>query len=187
MKVLETELPGVLIVEPDRFGDDRGFFQETWHARRYEDARIPGPFVQDNVSLSQCGVLRGLHFQNPNAQGKLVYVLVGEVFDVAVDIRVGSPDFGRWTGTTLSAGSGRQLYIPAGFAHGFCVTGETALFVYKCTAFYDRESESTIRWDDPEIGIDWPISEPVVSDKDAAAPLLSTIEAAKLPRYEGNE
>ena len=185
MKVVETELPGVLIVEPDRFGDDRGFFQEIWHARRYVDAGIPGDFVQDNLSLSRHGVLRGLHFQNPNGQGKLVYVLQGEVFDVAVDIRDGSPSFGAWTGATLSADNGRQLYIPAGFAHGFCVTGETALFAYKCTDFYDSESEGTIRWDDPQIGIDWPVSDPLVSGKDAVAPLLSTIDRTRLPRYEG--
>ena len=185
MKVAETELPGVLIVEPDRFGDDRGFFQEAWHARRYEEAGIHGDFVQDNLSLSRQGVLRGLHFQNPKGQAKLVYVLQGEVFDVAVDIRAGSPNFGRWVAMTLSAENGRQLFIPAGFAHGFCVTGETALFVYKCTDFYDHDSERTIRWDDPEIGVDWPVSRPSISDKDATAPFLSTIDQAQLPPYEG--
>jgi len=184
MKVLETELPGVLVVEPDRFGDERGFFQETWHARRYADAGIPGFFVQDNLSRSHRGVLRGLHFQNPNGQGKLVHVLDGEVFDVAVDIRVGSPHFGKWTGVILSADSGRQLYVPAGFAHGFCITGDTALFAYKCTDFYDRDSEGTIRWDDPDIGIEWPVADPLVSDKDGAAPFLSAIDSARLPRYE---
>jgi len=184
MKVVETKLPGVLIVEPDRFGDDRGFFQETWNARRYEDAGMPGGFVQDNLSLSGPGVLRGLHFQNPNGQAKLVYVLQGEVFDVAVDIRVGSPNFGKWMGATLSADNGRQLYVPAGFAHGFCVTGETALFEYKCTGFYDRDSEGTVRWDDPQIGIDWPVSCPSISEKDAAAPFLSAVDRARLPIYE---
>ena len=187
MKVIDSKLPGVVIVEPDRFGDARGFFQETWHARRYAAAGIAGDFVQDNLSLSGHGVLRGLHFQNPNGQGKLVYVLQGEVFDVAVDIRAGSPNFGEWTGATLSADNGRQLYIPAGFAHGFCVTGETALFAYKCTDFYDSESEGTIRWDDPQIGIEWPVADPLVSGKDAAAPLLSTIDRARLPRYEGGQ
>jgi dTDP-4-dehydrorhamnose 3,5-epimerase len=185
MKVSETDLPGVLVVEPDRFGDARGFFQETFHAGRYEAAGIPGGFVQDNLSLSGRGVLRGLHFQNPNGQGKLIYVLEGEVFDVAVDVRVGSPGFGKWTAATLSADDGRQLYIPAGFAHGFCVTGETALFAYKCTDFYNREAEATIRWDDPRIGIDWPVSDPLVSDKDAAAPFLSDIDPARLPQYGG--
>lgn len=183
MKVVETDLPGVLILEPDRFGDERGFFQETWHHRRYADAGIPGPFVQDNLSLSAKGVLRGLHFQNPDAQGKLVYVLQGEVFDVAVDIRAGSPTFGKWTGTTLSAKNARQFYVPAGFAHGFCVTADRALFAYKCTDFYNPEAEVAIRWDDPEIGIEWPVAEPVVSKKDAAAPLLSELDRAKLPTH----
>lgn len=184
MKVIETELPGVVIVEPDRLGDDRGFFQETWHARRYAEAGIPGTFVQDNLSLSRHGVLRGLHYQNPNGQGKLVYILQGEAFDVAVDIRVGSPTFGKWTGVALSADSGRQLYIPAGFAHGFCVTGEIALFAYKCTDFYDRDSEGAIRWNDPQVGIDWPVADPVTSEKDDAAPFLSAIDQAKLPLWE---
>lgn len=184
MKIVETDLPGVLIVEPDRFGDDRGFFQETWHARRYAEAGIPGPFVQDNLSLSRHGVLRGLHFQNPNGQGKLICVLQGEVFDVAVDVRAGSAAFGKWTGVTLSADNARQIYIPPGFAHGFCVTGDTALFAYKCTELYDRDSEWTIRWDDPDIGIDWPVQEPEISDKDSAAPFLAAIEDSALPRYE---
>jgi dTDP-4-dehydrorhamnose 3,5-epimerase len=185
MKILETELPGVLIVEPDRFGDARGFFQEIWHEGRYEEAGMPGSFVQDNLSLSTHGVLRGLHFQNPNGQGKLVYVLQGEAFDVAVDIRVGSPTFGKWAGVLLSGDTGRQFYIPPGFAHGFCVTGETALFAYKCTDFYNPKTEGAIRWDDPAIGIDWPVSDPTVSDKDAAAPLLADIDSAKLPVYGG--
>ena len=173
MKVIETELPGVLIVEPDRFGDARGFFQEIWHEGRYRDAGMPGSFVQDNLSLSVHGVLRGLHFQNPNGQGKLVYVLQGEVFDVAVDIRAGSPTFGKWSGATLSGDNALQFYIPPGFAHGFCVTGETALFAYKCTDFYNPQTEGAVRWDDPAIGIDWPVSNPVVSAKDAEAPLLA--------------
>ncbi len=183
MKIVETELPGVLIVEPDRFGDDRGFFQEIWHADRYAEAGIAGPFVQDNLSFSAHGVLRGLHFQNPNGQGKLVYVLAGEVFDVAVDIRRGSPNFGKWTGVTLSAENRRQIYIPAGFAHGFCVTGETALFAYKCTDLFNADAEGAIRWDDPEIGIDWPLAEPVISPRDADAPLLSRVAPERLPGY----
>ncbi len=183
MKVVETKLPGVLIVEPDRFGDARGFFQEIWHEGRYEEAGIRGPFVQDNLSLSAHGVLRGLHFQNPNAQGKLVYVLQGEAFDVAVDIRPGSPTFGKWTGVTLSGDNGRQFYIPPGFAHGFCVTGETALFAYKCTDFYNPRTEGAIRWNDPAIGIDWPVSDPVVSAKDGDAPLLAEINSARLPAH----
>lgn len=183
MKVLETELPGVLIVEPDRFGDSRGFFQEIWHESRYREAGIPGPFVQDNMSLSARGVLRGLHFQNPHGQGKLVYVLRGEVFDVAVDIRVGSPTFGKWMGANLSADNGRQLYIPAGFAHGFCVTSESALFAYKCTDFYNPQAEGAVRWDDPAIGIDWPAADPAVSAKDADAPLLAEVDPARLPVF----
>lgn len=183
MNVLKTELPGVLIVEADRFGDARGFFQEIWHESRYREAGIPGPFVQDNMSLSAHGVLRGLHFQNPNGQGKLVYVLQGEVFDVAVDIRAGSPTFGKWTGVMLSADNGRQFYVPSGYAHGFCVTSETALFAYKCTDFYNPRAEGAIRWDDPAIGIDWPVSNPVVSAKDAEAPLLAEIDLSKLPAF----
>ena len=184
MKVVETKLPGVLIVEPDRFGDDRGYFQETWHAERYVEAGIAGPFVQDNLSFSRHGVLRGLHFQNPNPQGKLVYVLGGEVFDVAIDIRRNSPTFGQWTGVTLSAENGRQFFVPAGFAHGFCVTGESALFAYKCTAFYDRAADAAIRWNDPDIGIDWPLSDPTTSLKDDSAPLLGEMPADRLPGYE---
>lgn len=187
MKVVETELPGVLVVEPDRFGDARGFFQEVWHEGRYEEAGMPGPFVQDNLSCSAHGVLRGLHFQNPNGQGKLVYVLQGEVFDVAVDIRAGSPTFGKWAGATLSGDNGRQFYIPPGFAHGFCVTGETALFAYKCTDFYNPQTEGAIRWDDPAIGIDWPLSEPVVSARDADASLLADIDPVRLPVYGGEK
>lgn len=185
MKVVETELPGVLIVDPDRFGDARGFFQELWHEQRYRDVGIPGPFVQDNMSLSGHGVLRGLHLQHPQGQGKLVHVLQGEVFDVAVDLRVGSPTFGRWAGTNLSAESGRQFWIPAGFGHGFCVLSETALFAYKCTDFYNPQTEISVLWNDPEIGIDWPLAAPLVSDKDAAALPLSAIDRARLPVWEG--
>lgn len=180
MKVSETPLPGVLLVEPDRFGDSRGFFQEIWHDRRYADAGIAGPFVQDNMSLSGRGVLRGLHLQHPQGQGKLVYVLQGEVFDVAVDLRVGSPAFGRWTGAVLSAENGHQLWIPEGFGHGFCVLSETALFAYKCTDFYNRETELSVLWNDPDIGIDWPLDDPLVSEKDAAAPPLSGIDRGRL-------
>jgi dTDP-4-dehydrorhamnose 3,5-epimerase len=136
MNVIETDLPGVLVIEPKVFGDERGFFMESWNERRYGVVGLPENFVQDNLSFSAHGVLRGLHFQNPNSQGKLVCVLQGEVFDVAVDIRVGSPSFGKWTGTTLSAENRRQLYIPPDFAHGFVVTGEAALFFYKCTDYY---------------------------------------------------
>ncbi len=183
MNVVETSLPGTVIVEPKVFGDDRGFFMEAWNAERYREAGLPSHFVQDNVSLSQGGVLRGLHFQNPDQQGKLVYVLRGEVFDVAVDIRVGSPHFGEWAGVTLSAENRRQLYIPEGFAHGFLVTSEAALFVYKCTATYNAEADAGILYNDPEIGIEWPMKSPALSEKDAQAPLLSEMPPNSLPRY----
>lgn len=183
MKVIvETPLPGLLVIEPEVFGDDRGFFLETYEKRRYGDVGISEEFVQDNLSFSRHGVLRGLHFQNPNGQGKLVYVLQGEVFDVAVDIRVGSPTFGRWHGVTLSGENKRQLWVPVGFAHGFCVTGDTALFVYKCTDYYAPQSEVTIRWDDPAIGIDWPLKDPELSEKDARGFLFKEIDDSLLFR-----
>jgi dTDP-4-dehydrorhamnose 3,5-epimerase len=185
MQVIETSLTGVLIIEPKVFGDERGFFLETFHAQRYQQAGIPAPFVQDNLSFSRRGVLRGLHFQNPNPQGKLVYVLQGEVFDVAVDIRRGSPNYSRWVSSTLSAHNRRQLWVPAGFAHGFCVVSETALFVYKCTDYYSPDAEASIRWDDPNIGVDWPVSAPNLSAKDAAAPMLDAIGNDRLPLWQG--
>ena len=184
MRVEPTELPGVLILEPRVFGDARGFFTETWHARRYAEAGLREAFVQDNLSFSQRGVLRGLHYQNPHGQGKLVYVLQGTVFDVAVDIRVGSPTFGRWVGVTLSAENRRQFWVPPGFAHGFCVTSETALFAYKCSDYYAPEHEGSVLWNDPAIGIAWPVREPTVSPKDAAAPRLADL-LDRLPRFEG--
>ncbi len=184
MRVLQTELDGVVVIEPKVYGDSRGYFLETWNQVRYVDAGLPAVFLQDNLSYSRRGVLRGLHFQNPNAQGKLVYVLKGEVYDVAVDIRVGSPTYGRWTGQTLSEDNKRQLYIPAGFAHGFCVTSEDALFVYKCTTTYDAAAEGAVRWNDSEIGINWPQMTFELSDKDRGAPLLSEIERIRLPAYQ---
>ena len=185
MKVERTALPGALILEPKVFGDARGFFMETWNRSRYAEAGLPGEFVQDNVSYSRHGVLRGLHYQSPRAQGKLVHVLEGEVFDVAVDVRVGSPTFGRWAGATLSAQNRRQLWIPPGFAHGFCVTGETALFCYKCTELYAPEHEGSILWNDPAIGIAWPLEHPTLSAKDAAAPPLAAVSPARLPTLTG--
>jgi dTDP-4-dehydrorhamnose 3,5-epimerase len=166
MIVENTPLPGLLLVKPDVFGDERGFFQESWNLRRYTEAGLDRHFVQDNLSFSRKGILRGLHFQNPHSQGKLVYALRGEVFDVAVDVRADSPSFGEWYGVTLSEENHLQLFIPEGFAHGFCVTSETALFAYKCTDFYRPELECSIRWDDPDIGIDWPIKNPELSKKD---------------------
>ena len=183
MKVQNNSLPGVMIIEPDVYGDERGFFKETWNRQRYSELGLDRDFVQDNVSFSRKGILRGLHFQNPNPQGKLVQVLQGEVYDVAVDVRVGSPDFGRWVGVTLSAQNHLQLYIPEGFAHGFCVTSETALFCYKCTDFYDAESEYNLRWDDPDLAIEWPVAAPELSTKDEAAGLLRDIPRAALPLY----
>lgn len=185
MKFNPVSIPGPLLIEPDVFGDARGFFMETWQTEKYEAAGIAGAFVQDNLSFSQRGVLRGLHFQNPNAQGKLVYVLQGEVFDVAVDIRQGSPTFGQWHGVTLSQENHHQFWVPPGFAHGFCVLSETALFAYKCTDLYVPEHEGAIRWNDPAIGIDWPVAEPRLSAKDQEAPLLADLPGEKLFQWEG--
>ena len=167
--------------EPTRHGDQRGFFIEIWNQKRYAEAGLDKQFVQSNASRSQRGVLRGLHFQNPGPQGKLVYVLEGSVFDVAVDIRPNSPGYGQWVGENLSAENCKQLYIPPGFAHGFCVTSESALFCYLCTTPYDAEADAAIRWDDPAIGIAWPVANPSLSAKDAAAPLLAQIDPDRLP------
>jgi dTDP-4-dehydrorhamnose 3,5-epimerase len=183
LKVIETKLPGVLIVEPKVFGDERGFFMETWHVERYEEAGLPSRFVQDNLSFSRHGVLRGLHFQNPDQQGKLIYVLQGEVYDVAVDIRADSPTFGEWVAAMLSSENKRQLYIPEGFAHGFLVISETALFAYKCTARYNAKAEAVVLWNDPEIGIEWPVDMPILSEKDGAAPTLAEMPVERLPQY----
>ena len=148
MKVSGTNFSGVMLIEPTVLDDFRGLFYESWSASRYAEVGVPGPFVQDNISSSTHGTLRGLHLQHPRGQGKLVHVLVGEVFDVVVDVRVGSPDFGRWTGATLSETNRHQLYIPPGFAHGFCVVSDAALFAYKCTEYYCPETEITVAWDD---------------------------------------
>ncbi len=183
MKVISTELPGVIVIEPHVFADARGFFLETWQRERYAEAGLPRVFVQDNVSRSARGVLRGLHFQNPRPQGKLVTVLEGEVYDVAVDIRSGSPRFGRWAAVTLSGENRRQVYIPPGFAHGFCVTSESALFSYKCTDFYAAEAERGIAWDDPQLAIPWPVDDPTISSKDAKYPRLGDTATDALPVY----
>lgn len=183
MKTIETNIVGIVIVEPKVFGDERGFFFETWQKERYEAMGIKGEFVQDNVSFSRKGVLRGLHFQNPHGQGKLVSVLQGEVFDVAVDIRVGSPTFGQWTGVTLTGENHRQLWMPAGFAHGFCVVSETALFSYKCTERYAPKCEGGIAWNDPELGIEWPLPDVILSEKDRVYPCLRDIKADALPKW----
>jgi dTDP-4-dehydrorhamnose 3,5-epimerase len=184
VKVTPTALPDVLLVEPRAFGDARGYFFESYSARRYAEAGIPAAFVQDNVSLSQRGVLRGLHFQHPYDQGKLVGVLRGEVFDVAVDVRRDSPSFGRWVGECLSAENKRQLYIPPGFAHGFLVTSDEALVAYKATEYYHPEAERSIRWDDARIGIAWPIDGPVLSTKDDVALTLDAMPGEFLPALD---
>ena len=184
MKIIQTALPEVLLIEPQLFGDARGFFTETFHLQRYRAAGIDLPFVQDNLSRSRQGSLRGLHLQNPRPQGKLVSVLEGEVYDVAVDVRVGSPTFGKWVGMTLSAENRRQMWIPPGFAHGFCVTSESALFFYKCTDLYSPESELGILYNDPALGIPWPVKAPLLSDKDRNNPPLAGIDPARLPRHE---
>lgn len=180
MQILQTKLPGAVIVEPDVFGDARGFFLETWNSTRYSAAGLDMNFVQDNLSFSRQGTLRGLHFQNPNAQGKLVSVLVGEVYDVAVDIRRDSPTFAQWVGVRLSAENKWQFYIPPGFAHGFCVTSETAMLAYKCTSAYDAQADAGIRWNDPELGINWPITDPLLSEKDRLAPYLRDVPTERL-------
>ncbi len=180
MKSSRTELPDVMLLDPDVFEDERGYFMETWSSVRYRALDIP-QFVQDNISRSRYGVLRGLHLQHPDGQGKLVQVVRGEVFDVAVDVRVGSPTFGRWVGVVLSDVNKRQIWIPPGFAHGFCVTSEAAFVTYKCTAAYRRECELTVAWNDPALAIAWPIVRPLVSAKDANAPCLGAIPRNRLP------
>jgi dTDP-4-dehydrorhamnose 3,5-epimerase len=183
MNVKDTKLAGVLVLEPDVFSDDRGFFLETWNSGRYENAGIQGPFVQDNFSFSKRGVLRGLHFQYPQSQGKLIQVLSGGVVDVVVDIRKGSPTFGQWIGEELSDANHRQMYIPPGFAHGFCVMSDTAVFSYKCTDYYNPATENGIIWNDPDLNIDWPIKEPVLSPKDKEFSRLKDIRPDKLPDF----
>lgn len=175
MNITPGKLSGLLIVEPKVFSDARGFFMETWHRAKYQEAGIVPEFVQDNLSASHRGTLRGLHFQNPKAQGKLVSVICGEVFDVVVDLRRSSPSFGEWQGINLSETSKRQLYIPPGFAHGFAVLSDVALFHYKCTEFYSAENERTIAWNDPDIGINWPLQHPIISQKDAEGSLLRSL------------
>jgi dTDP-4-dehydrorhamnose 3,5-epimerase len=185
MKVIETDLPGCLLLEPQVFGDERGFFYESFNLDKLAAHGLAPRFVQGNVSRSTRGVLRGLHFQWPKPQGKLVSVLEGEVWDVAVDIRRGSPTFGRWTAAVLTADNKRHFWIPEGFAHGFVVLGDSALFSYLCTETYDREADAGIRWNDARLAIDWPVAEPVLSAKDAGAPFLDGIAPERLPTYAG--
>jgi len=183
VKFTPTNLPGVILVEPTVHRDERGFFLETYHADRYRDGGIAATFVQDNHSRSGRGILRGLHAQTHRPQDKLVRVLQGEIYDVAVDVLRGSPTFGRAFGITLSAENFRQLFIPAGFVHGFAVMSEFAEVEYKCSDFYDPNGELGIIWNDPDIGINWPIEEPILSAKDARAPRLSEIDPDDLPPY----
>ena len=184
MKVERTSIPGLLIIEPQVYGDDRGFFMETYSRDRYAEAGLPLDFVQDNLSLSERGILRGLHLQNPRGQGKLCSVVEGEVFDVAADVRVGSPTFGRWESVILSADNKKQIYVPPGLAHGFCVLSQRALFSYKCTDFYSAADELGIAWNDLELGIEWPIQSPRLSEKDSKNPALAEVPRSALPRYE---
>ena len=183
MDIQSTDLHGVKIVIPNVFRDTRGYFFESYQAKRYSETGITCNFVQDNVSFSTTNTLRGLHYQHPNAQAKLVSVLKGEVFDVAVDIRRGAPTFGRWEGAVLSAENNRQLFIPEGFAHGFCVLSEDVVFSYKCSEFYTPTSEHGILWSDPDIRIAWPVEAPLLSDKDAGYPLLRDVADEDLPEY----
>jgi len=180
MNVIPGQLQGLLVIEPKVFGDARGFFMETWNLRKYQEAGIQTPFVQDNISVSHRGALRGLHFQNPNPQGKLVSVLQGEVLDLVVDIRLRSATFGKWEAVQLSSENKRQFYIPPGFAHGFLVLSDTAMFHYKCTEFYSPKDEMTIRWNDPDLGIQWPIDNPIVSDKDTKGLTLKEVPRERL-------
>jgi dTDP-4-dehydrorhamnose 3,5-epimerase len=179
MKVIETAIDGLLIIEPQVFGDDRGFFMESWNADKFRAAGLDLEFVQDNHSRSAKGVLRGLHFQNPNPQGKLVRVVAGAVWDVAVDIRQSSPTFGRWVGVELSAANKRMFWVPPGFAHGFVSLENGTDFLYKCTGAYDPAAEHSLLWNDPEIGIEWPLDgiEPQLSAKDKVGKRLADIEA----------
>jgi len=184
MNVVSLEIPDVKLVKPRRFDDDRGFFCQTYHQKQYQDAGIPSVFVQDNWSNSSKGVLRGLHYQLKNPQAKLVSVLCGEVFDVVVDIRRGSPTFGKWVAERLSAENGLQLYVPEGLAHGFLVLSDRVDFLYKCSDFYTPGDEYGIRWDDSEVGVQWPLDTvPILAEKDREAPLLKDAPETDLPKF----
>jgi dTDP-4-dehydrorhamnose 3,5-epimerase len=186
MNIIQSRLPGVLLIEPKVFGDHRGYFIETYQETRYAEQGIGPHFVQDNQAGSAHGILRGLHIQNPYGQGKLVQVIVGSVFDVAVDVRHGSPNFGQWFGTELTETNKRQMWVPTGFLHGYLVTSDYAVFSYKCTETYHPETQFAVRWDDPDIGIDWPQGiQPILSEKDQGAPCLREIPKARLPLFTG--
>jgi len=184
MNVKSTPLNGVLIIEPDKFVDHRGFLLQVWHQQTYGNKGITGTFVQDNHSRSYKNVIRGLHYQLRHPQGKLIFVINGKIFDVAVDIRLGSPTFGQWFGAILSDENHLQMFIPPGFAHGFCVLSETADLIYKCTDFYYPEDQFGVDWADPGIGINWPVEGPILSGKDSKLPFLKDIPRKNLPRFE---
>ena len=186
MKIVPTELEGVQVIEPQVFADERGFFMESFQKQRYREAGIETEFVQDNISRSVRNTLRGLHYQHPNDQAKLVQALEGEIYDVAVDIRRGSPTFGRWVDVVLSDQNRRQFYIPAGFAHGFCVLSASALFLYKCSDFYTPAAEGGICWDDPDLGIPWPVRSPILSPRDSGFTPLKHVPSHRLPAYGGS-
>ena len=184
MKIIRTELPECVVIEPAVHGDTRGFFYESFHTQKFAEAGLDLRFAQTNVSRSARGVLRGLHYQWPNPQGKLVSVLEGEVYDVAVDIRAGSPRFGQWAAVILSAENKRHFWIPEGFAHGFAVLSEHATFIYQCTALYDREADASVRWNDADIAVDWPVGQPLLSEKDMKAPFLADVPRERLPVFK---
>jgi dTDP-4-dehydrorhamnose 3,5-epimerase len=187
MQMIKTSLPGVLIIEPKVFQDSRGFFMEIYHQERYKEIGIDDVFVQDNFSHSNQNVLRGLHYQLKHPQAKLVHVIKGTIFDVVVDIRQGSPWFGQWIGKELSEFNGRQIYVPKGFAHGFCVLSETADVLYKCSDIYRPDDERGIHWSDPEIGIQWPVDNPLLSEKDSKFLRLDSVGPEHLPIFEGSD
>ena len=186
MKIKKLDLVGAVIIDPDVYPDKRGYFLETFQEKRYREFGIDVSFVQDNLSFSTKGTLRGLHFQHPHPQAKLVQVIQGEVLDVIVDVRRGSPTFGHWSGVGLSEKNHRQLFVPGGFAHGYCVLSDTAIFSYKCSDFYSPDCEKGVLWSDPDIGIDWPVTVPVLSVKDGRYPLLRNIPNENLPEYDRN-
>ena len=186
MRTRRGSLEGVVIVDPDVHGDERGFFAESFSRRRYAEAGIAADFVQDNVSRSERNVLRGMHYQIRHPQGHMVFVSRGEIFDVGLDLRRGSPTFGEWMGVALSAGTLRQVYWPPGLAHGFCVLSDDAIVNYKCTAYYAAGDEGGVAWNDPDVGIEWPIDEPLIAPRDAAFPRLHDVSVDCLPQLEAN-
>lgn len=183
---VRTKIPGVVLIETPVYPDARGYFLEVWKESAYTQHGVPSHFVQDNLSFSTYGVVRGLHYQNPAPQGKLVCPLRGSIYDVIVDIRVGSPTFGHAEGFTLDAEAGQQLYVPEGLAHGFAVLSDQALVLYKCTQLYNRQVEGSVLWNDPDLRVNWPVANPILSDKDQAAPRLTAISPDTLPRWIGN-